>query len=424
MRQPGSGPSGDRTTDVVGLWTGLRSRWALVSLATFLYWLAAHSLRPLITLRLDDLGASGVEIGWIVAAYPLFSLFLALPGGRAIDRLGLRRVLFGSLVGMALAGLGYALARTPLQILAVQVVNGIVELGVWLALQALASHAGGGGFLTRQLSMFSLAWGAGIAVGPVVGAAIYARFGFPPLGVGYAAGAVLALGCVALVPYRDPAVDPDRPRGGAVRELRALARRPAVKAVVLSSFVALYVISIKNSFYTLFLEESGVPLARIGLLLSVAGLASLSIRVPLPRLLHRWGAARVLVFGMWLAVAAVTVTPWLQSFPALLVGAALMGAGYGSNPPVTVELLARGSAAGERGMAMALRVSANRSAQIVQPLVFGGMIAAAGLAAAFPLSGLLLAGMTGWTSREIARGDVDELPDEDSGGGPGRARPG
>ena|GEM_PF-4618865 len=406
LPKPRRAPDRDQASEVVGLWVGLRSRWALVSLATFLFWFAAHSLRPYITLRLDALGASGVEIGWIVAAYPLLSLFVALPGGRAIDRLGLRRVLFGSLAGTALTGAAYAVATTPLQILGVQVVNGIVEVGAWLALQALASHAGSGAFLTRQLSLFSLGWGAGIAVGPVVGAAVYGRFGFAPLGLLYLATTALALACVALVPYRDPAKDPDRAPGGAVRDLRDLAGRPAVRAVLLSSFVALYVISIKNSFYTLYLEQSGVPLSRIGLLLSVAGLASLAIRVPLPHLLHRWGTTRVLVIGMWMAVAGVTSTPWLTSFPALMVGAAFMGAGYGSNPPVTVELLARTSGPGERGMAMALRVSANRSAQVVQPLVFGAMVALTGMAAAFSLSGALLAGLTGWASRQVTRGDV------------------
>lgn len=400
---------------MVSLWTGLRSRWALVSLATFLYWFSAHSLRPLISLRLDFLGASAVEIGWIVAAWPLLSVFLALPGGRAIDRLGLRRVLFASLIGMALTGAAYAVAITPLQMAIVQAVNGVVELGVWLALQALASHAGSGAFLSRQLSMFSLAWGAGIAIGPVAGAAIYARLGFAPLGVMYAVGAALAFVTLALVPYRDPDKDPDEVPTKALSDLANIAGRPAVRAVMLSSFVAMWVISVKNSFYTLYLEQSGVPLDRIGLLLTVAGTASLSIRVPLPRLLARFGATGVLVAGMWVAILSVALVPMLGSFPALLIGAACMGAGYGSNPPVTVEMLARGTARGERGLAMGLRATFNRSSQVVQPIVFGALIGAVGIAASFPLSGVLLAGMGVWATREVTRNRV--------GAAPGQGRP-
>ena len=120
---------------------GRRSRWAIASLAVLLYWLAAHSLRPLVTIRLDELGATDAQIALTVAAYSVFSLLLAIPGGRLVDRVGVMRVLVVSLTAMVLVGVGYALATTPEQIIALQAVNGVVELGVWLALQSLATPA-------------------------------------------------------------------------------------------------------------------------------------------------------------------------------------------------------------------------------------------------------------------------------------------
>ena len=113
--------------------SAVRSRWAFASLAVLLYWLAAHSLRPLVTIRLDELGATDAQIALTVAAYSVFSLLLAIPGGRLVDRVGVMRVLVVSLTAMVLVGVGYALATTPEQIIALQAVNGVVELGVWLA---------------------------------------------------------------------------------------------------------------------------------------------------------------------------------------------------------------------------------------------------------------------------------------------------
>lgn len=375
------------------LWPALRHRWALVSLATLFYWFAAHSLRPLVTLRLDELGASDAQIGLVVAAYPLCSLFLAVPAGRLVDRLGVLRILALALTAMALVGAGYAMATTTAHILVLQAANGVVELFVWLALQALVTHAGTGAFRTRQLSLFSLAWGIGLAAGPVLGSWVFALAGFRPLGWVYAG---LSLGAfVALaVPRRDiPQPTPQQTAAIAPsREvIRRLLRQPAVKGVLLSSFVSLYVMSIRNSFYPLFLERSGVEIARIGLLLSAMGVASLAVRVLLPPLQRRFHAGRILLWSMWLPTIAMGLTPWLGAYPLLFVAAVVIGAGGGLNPPVTVELMAMHTRTDERGIAMGLRLTANRLAQVVQPLVFGGLVAVASVASAFPLSGLLLA---------------------------------
>lgn len=107
---------------------------------------------------------------------------------------------------------------------------------------------------------------------------------------------------------------------------------------------------------------------------------------------------------MWLCVLPMTATPSLAgSFVLLLAAAALTGAAYGINPPVTVELMARHTMSSERGVAMGMRTTPNRLAQVTQPLLFGGLAATVGVVAAFPVSGLLLAGLTLWTWREAER---------------------
>jgi MFS family permease len=387
----------------MGPWrAALGNRWTFASVATLLYWLTAHSLRPLVTIRLDELHASDAQIGLTVAAYAAFSLLLAIPGGRLIDRVGLMRVLAASAVGMALVGVGYALATTPNQVLALQAAGGVAELGVWLALQALVSHAGSGETLTRQLSLFSLAWGVGLAVGPAIGAGIYGAEGFAPLGVVYGGGALLVLVAAALAPYRGREASTSEEQGpplGIVRSTRAIMSRPAVKGVLLASFVALYVQAIRMSFYPLFLRRQGLALSEIGLILSLMGVASIAVRLPLTALLRWLGAGRVLVYSMWLAVIGMAITPWLGSVWAFAIAAVAVGVGYGVNPVVTVELMAHDTEPRERGLAMGLRVTSNRLAQISQPVVFGVLASAFSVAAAFPVSGALLAALTVWTSR-------------------------
>lgn len=392
---------------MVGFWRALHDRWAFVSLATLLYWFAAHSLRPLVTLRLDELGAGDAQIALTVAAYPFFSLFFAIPGGRLVDRIGIPKVLTVSLIGMVLVGIGYVAADSPLEILLIQVPNGVIEVGVWLALQSLVSHAGSGPFLTRQLALFSLAWGVGLAVGPAVGGIVYEGLGFQPLGFVYAAAALGSLLSCSLVSRRG---FPGRGAGGdgdqsVFEGVRHVMKSPAVKGVLLSSFVALYLQSLKQSFYPLLLERNGIPVSQIGVLLSVMGITSLLIRVPLPSLMGRHGSGRVLVWGMWLSVLGIALTPWVGSVWLLGALALVIGAGYGVNPPITVELMARHTQPEERGLAMGIRVTSNRLAQVLQPVVFGALASATSLALAFPASGVLLGAVTFMASRETDRMD-------------------
>jgi MFS family permease len=382
----GGGPAGDAA---VAPWRRvLLSRWALVSLMALLYWTASHSLRPFVVVRLDELGASAQEVGFVAAAYAFVALFLAIPGGRAIDRLGSTRVLAVSLAAMAGLGVAYALATTVWHLFWLQVVNGVVELFVWLAVQTLATGAGRGDTLAKHLSLFSFTWGLGIAVGPTVGGLVYDRAGFSVLALVYAG---LSAGMLLALVFAPPPPEGSRSRGGRLgRDAWQTARAPAVRTVLLSSFVVMYVISIKSTFYPLALEDRGVPVPLIGVLLSIMGIASLAVRPLLPAATRRFGAGPVMVLGTVVGVVGISLTPWLLH-PVLLVAAAVVtGAGYGSNPPVVMQLLTEHSATGSRGLVMGLRATAGRLAQVLQPLAFGAVAAVAGTAAAFPVSGAVL----------------------------------
>lgn len=375
----------------------LRSRWILVSTATLLYWTGAHALRPLLPLRLDELGASEVLVGAIVALFPLSSLGLAIPSGRLVDRVGVRRVLLAGLLGTATLGAGFAVAPSPVVIAGLMMGIGVTELATWISLQAFASTGGTGSFLTKQLAVFSLAWGGGIAAGPIVGAALYDRFGFVAVGAAYLGCSVAAGACIAFA----PAVATASPRGQYRPSMRTGITRmwaaAPVRATLLSSFVTLFVLGVKGSFLPLYLQRAGLGLPRIGIVLSAIGVASLAVRVLLPWFIRRVGSGPALVVSMWVALVPMSLVPFVSGFGWWLTLAMVCGVGLGINPPVTVELMARHTAASERGFAMGLRLTANRSAQVVQPLLFGWLIAVAGFAAAFATSGVLLAGITGWT---------------------------
>lgn len=385
-----------------------RSRWTLVSVATLAFWLAVQSLKPFVALHLVDLGASEVQVGMAVAAHPLLSLFLAIPAGRVIDQRGLRRYMLASLMTMVVVGAGYALTETVIQMAAMQLMAGLAELGAWIGIQALVTRAGETEFRRRHLALFSIAWGLGLAFGPSLGAWIFEVRGFATVALLYSCLSIGAVIAVAAVPHVDSpaAPQPDHhARTGMLAELRAVGQRPAILAVLAGSFVALWANSLRTSFYPLFLENSGLSVRHIGFLMSLAGVTTLLGRVPMVWLVRRFRVGPVLIAGTATAVVSLSATPLLVSSPALLaVGSALFGLGFGLNTPLTVDLMAEHSEESRRGLAMGMRVTSNRAAQVLQPLAFGGVAALLGMTAGFGVAGLVMAAgtalMTRWLRTE------------------------
>jgi MFS family permease len=381
-------------------WRALSSRWAILSLVTLLYWITSQGIRPFLPIRLQDLGASDFVIGLAVAAYALVGLLLAIPSGRLLDRLSQRRLLVAAMAGLAVTTALLPLLRSVVLLSLGMLINGLFAMWVWLLLQSMISSAGEGTGRRNQMALFSLTWGIGLAAGPSLGAVLYDQLDF--IGLCVILGTVTLVG--AAVAVGSPPVTPPGAKDGEVPPedagIRAAMSRalenPILVSVLISSFINLFVLSMRISFYPVYLERAGVTITQIGLLLSVIGISSLAVRTVLPAVERRFGTLRVLIASTWLAIIGAASIPLTTHFAVLTVGALLIGVGLGANPPITVNLIAEHSDARDRGLAVGLRMVANRSGQVAQPLVFGGLAGAFGLGLAFPVSGALLAGLTVW----------------------------
>jgi MFS family permease len=388
-------------------WRALRSRWALVSLVTLIYWIANQGLRPFLPIRLEELGASDLVIGLAVAAYAVVGLLLAIPSGRLLDRLPQRRLLVAATTGLAVTTVLLPLLRSVALLSAGMLINGLFAMWVWLLLQSMVSSAGDGQGRRNQLALFSLLWGIGLAAGPSIGAVLYDSWNFTGLCLSLGVLTVLG-GLVAIV---SPSVTPagtslgdDAPADAGIRAaLTRAMENPILVSVLISSFINLFVLSMRISFYPVYLERAGVSITEIGLLLSIIGISSLGVRALLPAAERRFGSVRVLVASTWIAILGAASLPLSTHMAVLVTGALCIGVGLGANPPITVSLVAEHADARDRGLAVGLRMVANRSGQVAQPVVFGGLAALFGLGVAFPVSGALLAALTVWMSIRLRR---------------------
>jgi MFS family permease len=387
----------------------LRSRYVAAAVGAFAYWTAIEALRPMVALQLQRIGATSVEVGVAVAAFALLAFVLSVPGGAAVDRLGPRRLLIAGFAVTVGCGLAYrTFATSVLGLTVVQSITGIAALLVWVSLQAAVTHAGTGEGLRRQLVIFSTAWAAGSAVGPVLGGWLFEVGGFS--GIAGLLGATGGVGLVAALSL--PRVRPahDAPAVAMLSGARSLLGSAPMRLVLAASFVSLAAQTLRSSFYPIFLTGQGLGPRDVGLVLTAIGSVSVVARLGLPALGRRFAATAVLWGSTWLAIAWLVTIPLMTGPALIVVGALMVGVSLGLHPPVTVELIAAAAPANLRGTAMGMRVMANRSGQLVAPLVFGAVALAAGPPAAFVASGAVLSGVLGAAAARDRRSSSPAVP--------------
>jgi MFS family permease len=169
------------------------SRFAVVTAATFAYFVAVGALVPTLPKYVeDDLGGGGIAVGVVVGAFAV-SAALARPwAGRLGDVKGRRILVTGGAALLGLSVCAYALTDAIVPLVILRLVTGLGEAAVFVgaatAIQDLAPDDRRG----EAASYFSVALYGGIAVGPVGGEWLADQHGYHALWLASGACALVA----------------------------------------------------------------------------------------------------------------------------------------------------------------------------------------------------------------------------------------
>jgi MFS family permease len=150
------------------------------------------TLQETVNTRLDQGSALfGLQFSAVVIA----NVLLQVPVGRLSDTYGRRPFLVAGLVVLAPSVLVQGLITDPLAMLGARFLQGVAVAFVFAPALALAGDLAGRGESGTQLSVLTMAFGLGIAVGPLA-SGVLVSYGFV---VPFAFGAALAVVALALV---------------------------------------------------------------------------------------------------------------------------------------------------------------------------------------------------------------------------------
>jgi MFS family permease len=332
--------------------------FAVLWVATFLFYLGFQMLLPVMPLQAASLGGGEAHVGFIVGIFAFAAMLLRPVAGDLADRIGRRPlVLLGTAI-FALAPLGYAVVGSIGGLFLLRLFHGV---GMGLAPTAatvIATDLAPPARRGAAMGLFGLAPAVGLAVGPYAGGELVRALSFGPTFLVAAAIEAVALALAWSVPETQPAA-PGRPgsgqpaRGAGAAGLVRLARRWFSPAAVYPAalLLALY-LSYGGliSFLPLFTARRG--LGNPGQFFTVIAVASVVVRGPAGRLSDRLGRPAVVAPALALAGCGLLVLGATTAPGAFLTAAALYGLGVGAVQPALLAMTADRVPPEERGRAM------------------------------------------------------------------------
>lgn len=345
--------------------------------------------RSMITLFASHLGASTAEIGILMAIYAFFPLVLAIHIGKIADYVGDRLPVILGTIGMTVGVSFPAFFPFMWSLYVSQVIVGVSQIFINISLQNVIGKAATQENRDHYFSMFSMSVALGGVIGPVTGGYLAEHVSYS---FAYLVATVIGLVPIAfsfLIPNLVRQKEQDGPKHGSALQLLKI---PSLRKALASSALVLYSRDIFVAYFPLFALQLNMSASTIGWIITIQGIAMVSVRFFLSKLTENMGRSQVLLSSILLAGISFLLVP--VSGHALVFGllGALMGAGLGCGQPLSMTTTYNASPKTRTGEVLGLRLASNRLSQMVAPIFFGLVGSWAGIASVFLISGTFLIG--------------------------------
>lgn len=347
----------------------------------------------LLPLRADELGASLGLIGLLVGSKAVVEALVSVPLGRVIDRIGPRRAFILGTLGTAVTALAFTAVTTPLWLLPIQAVLGVVRPLAWVGSQTYVAGLASGAEGAAHTGRFSFASSSGQMVAPLAVGAVASVLGFRAAFVvltGYAL--VFTIIGLLLPDLPRATASGDGKRAGSFRDAVHLLAIRGIRVAMALTFVRLWVSNIWTAFYPLHLVNNGIDTTSAGAVVSAMAVTATVITLSAGRLTRRLPPAVVTAAALGIGSVGLGISPFLVGVPASYVPAAMIGIGLGLSLPLLITIVGSAVEGDQRGLALGLRSSVNQIGASSGPVIVAGLIEAMGITAGFPMgAGVALA---------------------------------
>jgi MFS family permease len=303
-----------------------------ISLGFFIYTFGWGVTSPVFSIYVNDVTKNAFLTGLVLSITTMAGIFLNIPFGILENRVNMKRVLQVVLLFYSALALLYPEANTFLSLLFLSIARGVASSFLWLTSWAYVftytdKHVKG-----KETGFFSDMNDLASAVSPIVGGAVSILSFFLPFYV-LSLTSFVAFALVSIRLKKEPKPQKISFKLQLSTLVDYLRDKRFVKTVLL--IVVFYaLINIYYSFLSVFLNDEGISIPLIGVILTVALLPAVGLEVPMGNLVDKHGIRKVLSAAVMLTTmtalmiplsrniyyTAVTVTAFTVSYTTIFIG--------------------------------------------------------------------------------------------------------
>jgi MFS family permease len=383
------------------------SRWLpLVLLNSLLIQAGIYVVRPIITYKSVELGADAALVGLIGATFALAPLILAIQVGRFVDkgRSGLALML-GSVI-LVLTTIALLFINSIALLMLAMPALGMGHLLIMVGGQTLIANRSSSSQYEKNFGLLTFYASAGHAIGPLVGGYL-ADSGEVTVNANAAFLFALALFLAAVIGTIALSTKKENPKPKQDLEkakVRAILAVPTFKSAMFVASATTAVVDVVLIFLPLYGREIGLSVTDIGILLAIRSVFSLAVRLVLGQISTKLGLRRLLSWGSIVTMVSMVALGLTANFWLIALIMAISGFTMGVGQPATMAWVSRISSPDSRGLAIAVRLSANRLGQVAMPAL-AGVVAGASTAGVFYMLAALQAASIVATVTSLKKGE-------------------
>jgi len=266
-------------------------------LATFLTELGVSAAFPLRMLYAQAHHATLSELGVMAGAFFLAPILFQIPLGWLIDRVGRLPVLLFAMIGHAIIGVAYILFNSPVDLIVLRFLEGVVIAGLIPATAAYVADVTTSEHRAEAYGVLSAATNGGLLVGPLLGGMVGQQFGFAAAYAMCVAFESIAVVLVLLY-VREPIRHVNTHAGDQEVPWRRFLSGPLLGIYALT-FAFQIVMGMFGSLWTIWVNDLGGSYTYIGFTFTVFALPGILLGAIGGRMAGRWGLAPTLLwFGL------------------------------------------------------------------------------------------------------------------------------
>lgn len=318
--------------------------------------LSVETTRPILPLQVTQIGASPLELGFVIGLLSFGLMIAKIPLGAFSESIPAKNVLGVAALGQSVVQWMYSIASTPEAFFPIQILHAVTIAPLVPVAVAISQNLAPDGRKSETMGAYLTSYGIASMAGSFLCSFLLTILDYPQI---FQVAALIPIGGVVLLLTARNEHHLNRPTGGNERPSVASSMTKIVKSrdMLLLSYLRLaYSITYAFfiTFFIIYAENSLlIPAAFVAFLFGIRSATDMLVRLPVGRMLDHTGYKKPIILAFLSLAAIYYLISEISSFLVLLGIMAWFGLMIGLRVVSEYTMLAEHSEPGARSIAAA-----------------------------------------------------------------------